>query len=135
MKTYVFDSGALLALFESCPGTHKVNELLKEAHRGHSRILMSCGNCGEVYGKILRDHGTNQALWARSATRSLPIELYEVNEQRAVNAQDLKTKYNLYYVDSFAASLAIEHKATLVTNDSDFKKLGRTVPVVWLKTT
>jgi len=47
----------------------------------------------------------------------------------------VKTKYNLYYVDSFAAALAIEHKAILVTNDSDFRKLGRTVPVLWLKTT
>lgn len=134
MKTYVFDSGALLALFENCAGTLKVNELLKEAHRGHSRILMSCVNFGEVYGKILREHGANQALWALGAARSLPIDLYEVNEQRAVDAQTLKTKYNLYYIDSFAAALAIEHKATLVTNDSDFRKLGRTVPVVWLKT-
>jgi predicted nucleic acid-binding protein len=135
VKTYVFDSGALLALFENCPGTHKINELLKEAHRGHSRILMSCVNFGEVYGKIVRDHGSNQALWTLSAARSLPIDLYEVDEQRAVDAQNVKTKYNLYYVHSFAAALAIEHKATLVTNDSDLRKLGRTVPVLWLKTT
>ena len=134
MKTYVFDSGALLALFENCPGTHKINELLKEAHRGHSRILMSCVNFGEVYGKILRDHGLDRALWARSAVRALPIELYDVDEQRAVNAQTVKTKYSLYYIDSFAAALAIEQNATLVTNDSDFRKLGRTVPVLWLKT-
>ena len=134
MKTYIFDSGALLALFENCPGTHKVNELLKEAHRGHCRILMSCVNLGEVYGKILRDHGLDQALWALSGARSLPIEFYEANEQRTVDAQNLKTKYSLYYVDSFAAALAIEHKATLVTNDSDFRRLGHTVPVVWLKT-
>jgi predicted nucleic acid-binding protein len=124
----------LLALFENCPGTHKINELLKEAHRGHSRIAMSCVNFGEVYGKILRDHGSNRALWALSAARSLPIELYEADEQRVVGAQDLKTKYSLYYVDSFAAALAIEQKATLVTNDSDFQRLGRTVPVLWLKT-
>jgi predicted nucleic acid-binding protein len=134
VKTYVFDSGALLALFENCPGTHKINELLKDAHRGHSRIVMSCVNFGEVYGKILRDHGLNRALWARSAARSLPIDLYEVDEQRAVDAQTVKTKYSLYYVDGFAAALAIEQKATLVTNDSDFRKLGRTVPVLWLKT-
>lgn len=135
MKTYIFDSGALLALFENCAGTHKVNELLKEAHRLHSRVLMSCVNFGEVYGKIVRDHGLNQALWALSAARSLPIEFCEATWQRAVDAQNVKTKYSLYYVDSFAAALAIEHKATLVTNDSDFRKLGRTVPVVWLKTT
>ncbi len=134
MKTYVFDSGALLALFENCPGTQKVNELLKEAHRGHSRILMSCVNFGEVYGKILRDHGAHQALWALSAARSLPIELLDVNQERAVEAQNLKTKYSLYYVDSFAAALAIEQKATLVTNDSDFRKLCRAMHIVWLKT-
>jgi predicted nucleic acid-binding protein len=35
--------------------------------------------------------------------------------------------------DSFAAALAIEHQATLVTSDSDFRKLGHGFPVVWLK--
>jgi len=45
----------------------------------------------------------------------------------------VKAKYKLYYVDSFAAALAIEHKATLVTSDSDFRKLGHGFPVVWLK--
>jgi predicted nucleic acid-binding protein len=39
----------------------------------------------------------------------------------------------MYYADSFAAALAIEHKATLVTSDSDFKKLGHGFPVLWLK--
>jgi predicted nucleic acid-binding protein len=39
----------------------------------------------------------------------------------------------MYYADSFAAALAIEHKATLVTSDSDFRKLGHGFPVVWLK--
>jgi len=40
----------------------------------------------------------------------------------------------LYYADGFAAALAIEYKATLVTRDSDFRKLGHSFPVVWLKT-
>ena len=114
-------------------GAIKVNELLKEAQRGHSRILMSCVNYGEVYGKVLRDHSASQALWVINTARSLPIELCDVTEQRALQAQDLKTKYNLYYIDSFAAALALEHKATLVTNDSGFRKLGHTLSVIWLK--
>lgn len=133
MRTYVFDSGALLALFGNVGGAIKVNELVKEAHRGHSRILMSSVNYGEVYGKVLRDHGPSHALWVINAARSLPIELCDVTEQRAIQAQDLKTKYNLYYVDSFAAALALEHKATLVTNDSGFRKLGHSLSVIWLK--
>jgi predicted nucleic acid-binding protein len=44
-----------------------------------------------------------------------------------------KARYKLHYADSFAAALAIEHKATLITSDSDFRKLGHDFPVVWLK--
>jgi predicted nucleic acid-binding protein len=36
-------------------------------------------------------------------------------------------------VDAFAAALAIEHKATPVTSDSHFRKLGHSFPIVWLK--
>lgn len=33
---------------------------------------------------------------------------------------EVKARFKLYFVDSFAAALALEHKATLVTSDSDF---------------
>jgi predicted nucleic acid-binding protein len=62
-----------------------------------------------------------------------PIRLVDATSQRAVHAANVKAKYKLYYVDSFAAALAIEYKATLVTSDSDFRKLGHGFPVVWLK--
>ncbi len=45
----------------------------------------------------------------------------------------MKAKYKLYYIDSLAAVLAIEQKATLVTRDSDFRKLGHGFAVAWLK--
>jgi predicted nucleic acid-binding protein len=48
-------------------------------------------------------------------------------------AAEVKAKYKLYYLDSFAAALAFEHKGTLVTRDSDFRRLGHSFPVVWLK--
>ena len=32
-----------------------------------------------------------------------------------------------------AAALAIENKATLVTSDSDLRKLGHNVSILWLK--
>jgi predicted nucleic acid-binding protein len=68
-----------------------------------------------------------------SAVRALPIILMDGPPLRAVQAADLKSTYRMYYADSFAAALAIEHKATLVTSDSDFRKLGHGFPVVWLK--
>jgi predicted nucleic acid-binding protein len=57
----------------------------------------------------------------------------DATPERAFRAAEIKAKYKLYYVDSFAAGLAIEYKATLVTSDSDFRKLGHGVAIMWLK--
>jgi predicted nucleic acid-binding protein len=133
MKTYVLDASALLAFLQRTPSAYKVNDLLKEALQERAKVLMSALNYGEVYGKILRDSGPEQALMAIQAVGPLPIEMLDVTPQRACQAADVKVKHKLYYADSFAAALAIEHKATLVTSDSDFRKLGRSFPVVWLK--
>jgi predicted nucleic acid-binding protein len=133
MKTYVFDASALFAFLRDRPGASKVEELLTEARRGRAKVLMSAVNYGEVYGRILRDSGPEQALSAVHAVSPLPIEVLDATRPRAFQAADIKAKYKLYYVDSFAAALALEHKATLVTSDSDFRKLGHAFPVVWLK--
>jgi predicted nucleic acid-binding protein len=50
-----------------------------------------------------------------------------------MSAADVRVRYKLYYADSFAAALAIEKKATLVTGDSDFRRLGHGFPILWLK--
>jgi len=133
MKTYVFDASALFAFLRDKPGASKVEYLLTEARHGRAKVLMSAVNYGEVYGKILRDSGPEKALTTVHAVSPLPIEVLDATTPRAFRAADVKAKYKLYYVDSFAAALAIEHKATLVTSDSDFRKLGHAFPVVWLK--
>jgi len=133
MKTYVLDASALIAFLQKTPGAYKVNELLKEALQERATVLMSAVNYGEVYGKILRERGPEQALMAVQAVSPLPIQLLDATPRRACQAADAKARYKLYYADSFAAALTIEHKATLVTSDSDFRKVGHGFPVVWLK--
>jgi len=68
-----------------------------------------------------------------SALQSLPIRLIDITPQRAFLAAEVRAKYKLYYIDSLAAALAIENKATLVTSDSDFRKMAHSFPTVWLK--
>jgi predicted nucleic acid-binding protein len=133
VKTYVFDASALFGFLQKKAAAAKINELLKDALRGRLEILMSAVNHGEVYGAILREHGLDRAVTTMSAVHALPISLMDATPPRAFRAAEVKAKYKLYYVDSFAAALAIEHKATLVTSDSDFRRLGRGFPVVWLK--
>lgn len=133
MKTYVFDASALFAYVQKKPSANKVNQLLKSSLDRSAEILMSALNFGEVYGVVLREHGRERALTVISALQSLPIRLIDVTPQRAFHAAEIKSKHRLYYVDSFAAALAIENNATLVTSDSDFRKLGHGFPIVWLK--
>jgi predicted nucleic acid-binding protein len=133
VKTYVLDASALYIFLQNKPAANKVSELLKEAVRDRAEILMSAVNYGEVYGAIQREHGIDRAATIMSAVQPLPVRLVDATQQRALRAADVKAKYRLYYVDSFAAALAIEFKATLVTSDSDFRKLGHGFPVLWLK--
>jgi predicted nucleic acid-binding protein len=134
LKTYVFDASALFAFLQRKAGALQVNEILKQAIRGRAEILMSAVNFGEVYGAVLRQHGAERAQAIINAVQPLPIVLVDATPPRAFRAAEIKTKYKLYYVDSFAAALAIERKATLVTGDSDFRRLGHAFPTVWLKT-
>jgi predicted nucleic acid-binding protein len=133
MKTYVLDASALFAFLQKTRAAYRVNELLKEAIHGRARVLMSAVNYGEVYGKILREHGPEQAVTVVQAVSPLPIEVLDATPQRACRAADVKAKHKLYCADSFAAALAIEYSASLVTSDSDFRKLGHSFPMVWLK--
>lgn len=133
MKTYVFDASALFGFLQQRPGAAKVSELLKEAMRGRAAIFMSALNYGEVYGGILREHGPERARATMSAVDPLPISLVDATPRRALHAAEVKVKYKLYYLDSFVAALALEHKGTLVTSDSDFRRMGQSVPILWLK--
>jgi predicted nucleic acid-binding protein len=133
LRTYVLDTSALFALVEKKPGALKVNEILKESIRGHCRTLMSAVNYGELYALLLRGKGEEEALRTMVTLGPLPIVLQDATAQRCFRAAELKTKYKLYYVDAFAAALSLEHKATLVTSDSDFRRLGHDFPIVRLR--
>lgn len=133
MRTYVLDASALLAFVTEKPGAGKVEEFFREAMRGRAQILMSVANYGEVYANILREHGHDKARAALTVIYPLPITLENVTAQRALRAAEVKTTYKLYYIDAFAAALALECKGTLVTSDSDFRRLGHSFPIVWLK--
>ncbi|MGH9512241.1 MAG: type II toxin-antitoxin system VapC family toxin [Terriglobales bacterium] len=133
MKVYVFDASALFVFLQKKAAARKVGELLKQTLLGQSDILMSAVNYGEVYGGILRQHGPDRAVATMSAVGALPIRLMDATPERAFRAAEVKSRYKLYYVDSFAAALAIEYKAALVTSDSDFRRLGHSFSVLWLR--
>lgn len=133
MNAYVLDSNALLAYVQERKGAQRVAQLFKSALRAETEILMSAVNYGEVYGSVLREGGPERALAGLSLIRPLPIRFVDATADRALRAAEVKTKYKLYYADSFAAALAMEYNAKLVTSDADFRRLGHNFPIAWLK--
>jgi predicted nucleic acid-binding protein len=90
---------------------------------------MSAVNWGEVFYTAWRRHGETQARQAEARLQELPIAVISVDRERASRAGALKQKHSLGYADSFAAELAIERGAWLVTADPEFSKVGKALSV------
>jgi predicted nucleic acid-binding protein len=133
VKSYVLDASALLVFLQKKPSARKVAEIFKEALRGRAGVLMSAVNVGEVYAVIVREHGIDRAASTMSALSPLPVQFIDVTPRISFRAAEVKARYKLHYLDSFAASLAIDNKATLATCDSDFRSLANILPILWLK--
>ena len=130
MRKYVLDANALIGFFEGRLGVaEKVRRLLSESVRRDSRLLMSAVNWGEVFYIEWRYHGEAKAREAEAKLQELPIAVIAADRERASRAGALKQKHALGYADAFAAELAIESGAWLVTADPEFTKVGKALSV------
>jgi ribonuclease VapC len=132
MKTYVLDSSALMAFFEDRPGADQVEELLAKAAEAKRPLAMSVVNWGEVYYSVWRARGEKAAAAKLQEIAQLPIEIVSVDMELGKLAASLKAEHNLPYADCFAAALAQARKATLVTSDKDFERVGDIVRTIWI---
>lgn len=129
-RRYVLDANALTSFFEARRGAaEKVRHLLSEAVRQDQPLLMSAVNWGEVFYIAWRRHGEAKAHEAEFKLQELPIAVIGVDRERASRAGALKQKHSLGYADAFAAELAIERGAWLVTADPELAKVQKALAV------
>ena len=62
-----------------------------------------------------------------------PIQFHVADRIPAAGAADFKTRYKISLADAFAAALAREQNAELVTGDPEFKPLEKEIDISWLK--
>ena len=130
IRRYVLDANALIALFEGRqPAAEKVRKMIVDASRADAPLWMSAINWGEVFYTEWRRYGESKAREAEANLRRVPILVVAVDLDRATRAAALKQRHNLGYADSFAAELAIERGAWLVTADPEFTKVGKALSV------
>jgi len=129
-RRYGLDANALIGFFEGRRGTaDKVRHLFGEALRHDQPLLMSAVNWGEVFCIAWRRLSEAMAREVEAKLQELPIAVIAVDRARATRSGTLKQKHGLGYADAFAAELAIEQGAWLVTADPEFSKVGKGLSV------
>jgi len=132
VKEYVLDANAVLAYLYSQESQNAatLDRLIDLAENGGALLLVSAINLGEVFYTLRKTATEASALRMIAKVSGLAV-VVEISQDTAIRAAELKYRYKLGYGDSFAALLAIERKATLVSADPDFEKLGKALK--WVK--
>ena len=130
--TQVLDSYALLALLRDEPGAETVADLLERAGQQNRSVHMTEVNYAEVQYTIRRKDG--ETVWASIAGQLLaaPIEFHAADRRLADVAAGFKARFKISLADAFAAALAKERKAELVTGDPEFRALEKEIKIRWL---
>jgi uncharacterized protein len=131
-KAIVLDSWAVMAYLEDESSAQKVADLIGDAHEHGIPLLMSVVNAGEVWCILAREVSEAEADKALHELRQLGIEFQDVDMKLARLAGGFKAKHRMSYADCFAAALAREQKAELVTGDKEFKQIEGEIRIVWL---
>ena len=120
---YVLDAYALLALLTDEDGSDQVARILESSE---SSVSMSAVNVGEVYYMLRRRRGLAAAKQMESAVFQQPNLSIVVPSWEQIRAvADIKFAGGLSFADAFAAALASELSAVLVTGDAEFARLER----------
>jgi ribonuclease VapC len=129
----VFDSYALLTLLRDEPGAEAVAQILEDAGAEDHPVHMTEVNYAEVQYMIRRKDG--DAAWQTIASElvAAPIEFHPVDRSLADAAAHFKTRFKLSLADAFAAALARQKKAELVTGDPEFRPLEKEIKIRWLR--
>lgn len=131
MKRVVLDSSALLTLFHNRSGAEKVEEIIQLAVDGKRELFLCVVNWGEIYYSVWRDKGPGFAQHMLAKIAQLPIALVPADTELTRRAAELKANHKLPYADCFAAALASNRKAPLLTSDSDFAHLEKKLDILW----
>lgn len=132
MPGKVLDSYALIAYFRDEPGAEAVEHLLVAAERKDNRLHMTDVNYAEVKYSIIKKDGEVAWTEASSILHGLPIDFHPTTRALADLAADYKARNKMSLADAFAAALAREKKAELVTGDPEFKPLEKEIKINWL---
>ncbi|MFZ4681399.1 MAG: type II toxin-antitoxin system VapC family toxin [Terrimicrobiaceae bacterium] len=133
MKLAILDSWALMAFFKGEPAALEVRSRFDLAAESGVPLALCVINWGEVVYQFERVGGGSAAESVISDIGNLPIEVVSADQDLTRIAASFKAKGGLSYADAFAAALAKDRKAELITGDPEFKVVEKEIKIDWLK--
>jgi predicted nucleic acid-binding protein len=133
VKTVVLDASALLAMFFGEAGMEQVRSLFHKAADADRTLFIAAVNWAEVLYKVEQKQGREGLATAKRFERTMPLEVAMLDRGLAESAAALKSDHDLGLADAFAAALAKEKRAELVSGDLEFKPLEKEIKINWLK--
>ncbi len=131
-KALVLDTWAIISYYEDDPAGVQVARLIAEANENATPLWMSVINAGEVWYVIARRTSQAEADAAIGELQKLGIRFIDAEWKISRQAAMLKSKHKMSYADAFAAALAMQKNAHLVTGDKEFKQVEGDVKILWL---
>ncbi len=131
-KAIVLDSWSIIAYLEDEPAGQQIADIIADAHQDSIPLLMTVINVGEVWYIIARETSVTEADQSVAEIKGLGIDFVEAGWKLTREAAMFKANHKMSYADCFAAALARDHKAELVTGDPEFKQVESQIKVWWM---
>ena len=133
MGAFIFDSHALLKLFQKEKGYEKVVQLLEEIQKTGAVKYLNAINLGEIIYTTKKDFGDQKKLEVLASIERLNFRILPIPNELIFQAAEYKAEYSISYADCFALASAVEHKAVIVTGDPEFKKVEHLAEIHWIQ--
>jgi len=131
-KAYVLDSWAVLSFFYDEPAGEQVENIIADARDDGIPLFISVVNAAEVWYITARRRSAADADSGIHILREFGVHFAEADWTLAKEAGRYKAKNRMSFADCFAAALAKQKKATLLTGDREFKQVESDVTIGWL---
>jgi len=132
MGAFIFDSHALLKLFQKEKGYEKVVQLLEEIQKTGAVKYLNAINLGEIIYTTKKDFGDQKKLEVLASIERLNFRILPIPNELISQAAEYKAEYSISYAACFALASAVEHKAVIVTGDPEFKKVDHLAEIHWI---
>jgi len=129
---HMFDSYALLKLFQKEKGYEKISRLLEDIKRAGSVKYINAINLGEIIYSTKREFGDQKKLEALANIERLNFTILPAPNSLIFQAAEYKAQYSISYADCFVLASAVELEAVIVTGDPEFKKVTHLADIFWV---